>query len=318
MDAREVILSAGRSTPPKSCCARKCTGSAFRPRWAPSSAATAISSDWPTTATWRPTYWDMEWPTSRARTIRRSPGRTSWAWCGTRPACRRTSGSRSKIFRSRAPTWRRKAVFGMIRGQDTVTGNEKAQSDRLGRDMDPLGQLHDPNGAMNHSMLYLVMGQDNARGTILFEAPWTEPDGRIRVSWDQAGQQQIFTRMNGELRRHARALRGELHSQPYLERIPTRPPDYGASAGRVPHGRRLSAGRGGSVRAVYAGDGSVHSGLYVTDGSVMPSALGVNPLHDDLRADGTLRRAQDPATGRQSISATGRRQSAWQESIRWT
>ena len=32
---------------------------------------------------------------------------------------------------------------------------------------------------MNHSMLYLVMGQDNARGTILFEAPWTEPDGRI-------------------------------------------------------------------------------------------------------------------------------------------
>ena len=74
-----------------------------------------------------------------------------------------------------------------------------------------------PNGAMNHSMLYLVMGQDNARGAILFEAPWTEPDGRIRVSWDQAGQQQIFTRMNEELRRHARALRGQLHLQSHLE-----------------------------------------------------------------------------------------------------
>ncbi|MEI9973763.1 MAG: hypothetical protein WDO73_17945 [Ignavibacteriota bacterium] len=38
---------------------------------------------------------------------------------------------------------------------------------------------------MNHSMLYLVMGQDNARGTILFDATG---DGQIRVSWDKAGQ----------------------------------------------------------------------------------------------------------------------------------
>ena len=98
-----------------------------------------------------------------------------------------------------------KAVFGLIRGEDTVAGNEQAQANRLQRDLNPLGQLHDPDGAMNHSMLYLVMGQDDARGTILFEAPWTEPDGRIRVSWDQVGQQQVFTRMNQELRRHARA-----------------------------------------------------------------------------------------------------------------
>ena len=79
-----------------------------------------------------------------------------------------------------------------------MIGNEDAQRDRLMRDIDPNGPAHDPNGAMNHTMLYLVMGQDNARGTILFEAPWTEPDGRIRVSWDKAGQQQIFTRMNEE------------------------------------------------------------------------------------------------------------------------
>src|SRR6185437_15919275 len=99
-----------------------------------------------------------------------------------------------------------KAAFGLIRGVDTVTGNEDAQRDRLNRDLNPLDVRHDSGGAMNHSMLYLVMGQDNARGTILFEAPWTEPDGRIRISWDQAGQQQIFTRMNQEMRRHARAL----------------------------------------------------------------------------------------------------------------
>ncbi|HTS66103.1 MAG TPA: GMC family oxidoreductase [Candidatus Acidoferrales bacterium] len=171
-----------------------------------------------------------------------------------------------------------KAVFGLLRGQDTVTGNEQAQSDRLGRDLDPLGKLHDPNGAMNHSMLYLVMGQDNARGTILFEAPWTEPDGRIRVSWDHAGQQQIFTRMDEELRRHARALEANFISNPTwsffkLGHLITAHP-----LGGCPMGDDYLQGAVDPFGRVYAGDGSVHQGLYVTDGSVLPSPLGVNPF----------------------------------------
>src|SRR5580700_6814606 len=64
-----------------------------------------------------------------------------------------------------------KAVFAAIQGQDTVTGNEADQRARLLRDLDPTNRSHDPNGAMNHTMLYLVMGQDNARGLILFEKP---------------------------------------------------------------------------------------------------------------------------------------------------
>jgi cholesterol oxidase len=171
-----------------------------------------------------------------------------------------------------------KAVFGLIRGEDTVTGNEQAQRGRLQRDLNPAGQLHDPNGAMNHSMLYLVMGQDNARGTILFESPWTEPDGRIRVSWDQAGQQQIFTRMNGELRRHARALEANFISNPTwsvfrLGHLITAHP-----LGGCPMGDDYLEGAVDPFGRVYAGDGGVHQGLYVTDGSVVPSALGVNPL----------------------------------------
>ena len=62
------------------------------------------------------------------------------------------------------------------------------------------------DGALNHTMLYLVMGQDDARGTMHFDAPWIEPDGRMTIEWDKAGQQILFTRMNEELRRHARAL----------------------------------------------------------------------------------------------------------------
>ena len=171
-----------------------------------------------------------------------------------------------------------KAVFGLIRGQDTITGNEDAQNDRLARDLNPFGQLHDPNGAINHSMLYLVMGQDNARGTIVFEAPWTEPDGRIRVSWDQAGQQQIFTRMNEEIRRHARALEANFISNPtwsvfQLGHLITAHP-----LGGCPLGDDYLQGAVDSFGRVFNGDGSVHDGLYVTDGSVIPSALGVNPL----------------------------------------
>lgn len=171
-----------------------------------------------------------------------------------------------------------KAAFGLIRGQDTVTGNEQAQSARLARDLNPTDPLHDPDGAMNHTMLYLVMGHDNARGTILFEAPWTEPDGRITVSWDQAGQEQIFTRMNGELRRHARALEANFISNPTwsifkLGHLITAHP-----LGGCPMGDDYLQGAVDPFGRLFAGDGSIHTGLYVTDGSVIPSALGVNPL----------------------------------------
>ena len=171
-----------------------------------------------------------------------------------------------------------KAAFGAIRGQDTVTGNEQAQAARLARDLDPNDALHDANGAMDHTMLYLVMGHDNARGVIVFEAPFTEPDGRIRVSWDQAGQQQIFTRMNEELRRHARALRGSFIPNPTWSLLKLGHLITAHPLGGCPMGDDYLQGAVDPFNRVFAGDGSVHDGLYVTDGSVIPSALGVNPL----------------------------------------
>ncbi len=171
-----------------------------------------------------------------------------------------------------------KAAFGLIRGQDTVTGNEDAQGDRMARDFDPTAPAHSGGGAMNHSMLYLVMGHDNARGSILFEAPWTEPDGRIRISWDQAGQQQIFTRMNQEIRRHAHALRGNFISNPTWSVFNVRHLITAHPLGGCPMGDDYLQGAVDPFGRVFAGDGSVHNGLFVTDGSVIPSALGVNPF----------------------------------------
>ena len=171
-----------------------------------------------------------------------------------------------------------KAAFGLIRGQATVTGNEDAQRDRLARDFDPTALAHARDGAMNHSMLYLVMGHDNARGSILFEAPWTEPDGRIRISWDQAGQQQIFTRMNQEIRRHAHALRGNFISNPTWSMFNLRHLITAHPLGGCPMGDDYLEGAVDPNGRVFAGDGSLHKGLSVTDGSVIPSALGVNPF----------------------------------------
>lgn len=171
-----------------------------------------------------------------------------------------------------------KTTFGLLRGQDTVTGNEKAQAARLARDLGLNPQLHDPNGAMNHTMLYLVMGQDDARGTIVFDAPWTEPDGFIKVSWDKAGQQQLFTRMNAELRRHARALQGSFISNPTWSMFKLGHLITAHPLGGCPMGDDYLQGAADPYGRVFAGDGSVHDGLYVTDGSVIPSALGVNPL----------------------------------------
>ncbi|MBS1853726.1 MAG: GMC family oxidoreductase [Acidobacteria bacterium] len=171
-----------------------------------------------------------------------------------------------------------KATFGLLRGVDTVTGNEDAQRERIARDLDLTGRRHDAGGAMNHSMLYLVMGQDDARGTILFEAPFTEPDGRIRISWDQAGQQQIFTRMNEEIRRHARALRGSFISNPTWSMFNLRHLITAHPLGGCPMGEDHWQGAVDRFGRVFAADGSVHPGLSVADGSVLPSALGVNPF----------------------------------------
>ena len=171
-----------------------------------------------------------------------------------------------------------KTLFATIRGQDTSTANDDAQRDRLLRDLNPIDAPHDPDGALNHSMLYLVMGQDNARGVILFEAPWTEPDGRIRVSWDRGGQQQIFTRMNEELRRHARALGANFISNPTWSVFNLRHLVTAHPLGGCPMGDDHLQGAVDAYGRVFAGDGGTHKGLYVTDGSVVPSALGVNPF----------------------------------------
>ncbi len=170
-----------------------------------------------------------------------------------------------------------KAVFAALRGEPTVAGNEDAQRQRALRDLD-LANPHDPDGALNHSMFYLVMGQDNARGTMAFDAPWYEPDGRMRIEWDGAGRQVVFTRIDEELRRHARALDANFISNPVWNIFGTRHLITAHPLGGVPIGEDHYEGAADVYGRVFTADGSVHKGLFVSDGSLVPSALGVNPF----------------------------------------
>jgi len=170
-----------------------------------------------------------------------------------------------------------KAAFALIRGDDTDVGDEDAERQRILADSN-LAQQYAPGGALNHTMLYLVMGQDDARGTMVFEAPWFEPDGRMKIEWDQVGQQIVFTRMNEELRRHARALGASFISNPTWNVFRTRHLITAHPLGGCPMGEDYLQGAVDEFGRVFSGDGSVHDGLFVADGSVIPSALGVNPF----------------------------------------
>ena len=170
-----------------------------------------------------------------------------------------------------------KTVFAAIRGDDTKVGDEDEERNRIRTDLDrPVEYARD--GALNHTMLYLVTGQDNARGTMNFDAPWFEPDGRMTIEWDGAGQQLVFTRINEELRRHARALGATFISNPTWNIFQTRRLITAHPLGGCPMGEDYLHGAVDEFGRVFSGDGSIHEGLFVADGSIIPSALGVNPF----------------------------------------
>jgi cholesterol oxidase len=127
-------------------------------------------------------------------------------------------------------------------------------------------------------MLYLCMGFDDARGSMVLERPWFEPEGRLRVEWDDVGRQVVFTRINEELRRHARAQEASFIQNPLWTMFDTRHLITAHPLGGCPIGEDAGQGAVDPYGRVFAADGSVHEGLFVADGALVPTALGANPL----------------------------------------
>jgi hypothetical protein len=170
-----------------------------------------------------------------------------------------------------------RVAFALLRGTDTDIGDEQEERQRRLRDA-IAGLPRHPDSALNHTMLYLCMGFDDARGVMVFDAPWYEPDGRMRIEWNDAGRQIVFTRINEELRRHAIEQGASFIENPVwtvfeLRRLITAHP-----LGGCPVGEDYHQGAVDQYGRVFAADGSVHDGLFVADGSLLPSALGVNPF----------------------------------------
>lgn len=173
-----------------------------------------------------------------------------------------------------------KAVFAAVQGEPTTVANADQQRERIRTDLLSVfnpNPTYEPDGALNHTMLYLVMGLDDARGTMNFSTD-LDPDGTLTIEWDKVGQQIVFTRMNEELRRHARALGASFISNPTWSVFDAKHLITAHPLGGCPMGDDYLHGSADEFGRVYANDGSVHDGLYVADGSLIPGALGVNPF----------------------------------------
>ena len=186
-------------------------------------------------------------------------------------------------------------AFPMLQREDTDSGDEAEERRRIQRDIDAT-VAYDPDGALNHTMFYLVMAFDDARGRMVFEAPWHERDGQIKIVWDDAGRQRIYTRLDEELRRHSRALGAsytpiQLWSFMEIRHLMTAHPiggcpigeDYADSA--VDQFERLFRGDGVGARRVVRGRRLRDSHFHRRE-----------PFPDHQRAGRAHRRPENPPT----------------------
>ncbi len=167
-------------------------------------------------------------------------------------------------------------AFGALGGEPTEVADESAEAVRLARD-NPFAPYVADN-ALNHSMFYLVMASDDARGTIRLNTSVLDPNGKVEIDWDGAGREPIFTLINEELRRHARALDAHFIANPIWSLTNMGTLITAHPIGGCPIGEDYMQGAADEFGRVFDGLGSVHQGLFVVDGALLPSALNVNPF----------------------------------------
>jgi cholesterol oxidase len=154
----------------------------------------------------------------------------------------------------------------------TVAGNQDPAQAEQRLDNDHLGA--DPQGALNHSMLYLCMAQDDSGGTLSLDA-----FGNLQVHWPGAGAEAIFEQVNQECLAHATALGSSFIENPLWRVSPWQTLITAHPLGGCPMGEDGSDGAVDHLGRLFQGNGGdIHAGLYVADGSIIRTALGVNPF----------------------------------------
>lgn len=130
------------------------------------------------------------------------------------------------------------------------------------------------DGAMNHSLGFLIMVHDNSDGELTLKK-----DGSVGIDWPGAPAERMYRDVDDVLKAAIEAIGGTYIKNPWWantmfgNQLLTAHPIGGcATADNVDGGVVDHAGK------VFRADGRVHDGLYVIDGSVLPRAIGVNPF----------------------------------------
>jgi hypothetical protein len=155
-------------------------------------------------------------------------------------------------------------------------GDELEESERRRRDN--IFDAYKEHNALNHTLLYLIMGHDDAKGMLHLRRQFPDGDEHVTIDWDNVGRQPIFVTINEEIRRHARALGASFMTNPLWNFVSVRNLITAHPLGGCPIGDDYMHGAVDEFGRVFAGDGNAHEGLFVADGSLIPSALGVNPF----------------------------------------
>jgi cholesterol oxidase len=168
-----------------------------------------------------------------------------------------------------------RATFATFIGKDTDPSgffDNVREFERRARDFGAV----DPRlegGALNYTLMYLIMGQDDAAGRVELD-----PFGEPKTTWPGVGGQQVFQKEVAAALAHATKLGATFIENPIWAFSPFRTLLTPHPLERCPMGESQETGVVNHLGQVFSGDGNVHTGLYITDGSIIPTPIGVNPF----------------------------------------
>ena len=170
-------------------------------------------------------------------------------------------------------TFRRALPALALTGDDSDAGTKDRLHElaRVGRDL----ATWSPDGALNHSLLYLVMAIDDGQGKLFLGS-----DDKLDIAWPSVKSDPIFDRIAEELKQHAASLGGTFVHLERLNPWPRKKSNLITAhpLGGCVLGEDADGGVVDSLGRVFDGGGGVHEGLYVVDGAIVPSPIGVNPF----------------------------------------
>ncbi|CAM3919168.1 GMC family oxidoreductase N-terminal domain-containing protein [Smaragdicoccus niigatensis] len=164
-----------------------------------------------------------------------------------------------------------RAVVDVLRVALMTLGTvRKRPKDRIKRKRIRKDVRWNTDGAMNHSLGFLIMAHDNSDGEFVLKK-----NGSVAIDWPGAPEERMLRDIDDTLERVVESVGGTYVSKNVLmgkHRMTGHPIGGCATADNVEGGVVDDAGR------VFRADGDLHEGLLVIDGSVIPRALGVNPF----------------------------------------